>query len=114
MDRKPKKSWFRFRLSTVLILTAIAAWGMPLCERSPVLVMTRPTTGEFIEIDHFLGHSNEIEKMQIQFPRWQPSVEYRLVVDARMIQPTLALFAFLAWKAAGAVVERRRREVLPE
>jgi len=30
MEEKPKRRWFRFRLSTVLILTAIAAWGMAL------------------------------------------------------------------------------------
>ena len=28
MDEKPKRRWFRFRLSTVLILTAIVAWYM--------------------------------------------------------------------------------------
>ena len=28
MDEKPKRRWFRFRISTVLILTAILAWGM--------------------------------------------------------------------------------------
>jgi hypothetical protein len=28
MDEARAKHWFRFRLSTVLILTAIAAWGM--------------------------------------------------------------------------------------
>lgn len=28
MDETPAKRWFRFRLSTVLIVTAITAWGM--------------------------------------------------------------------------------------
>lgn len=28
MDEKPQRRWFRFRLSTVLMLTAIVAWGM--------------------------------------------------------------------------------------
>jgi hypothetical protein len=28
MNEQPKRHWFRFRLSTVLILTALTAWGM--------------------------------------------------------------------------------------
>jgi hypothetical protein len=43
MDETPKRRWFRFRISTVLILTAIAAWGMAI----------RP--GVNIQYDHYKG-----------------------------------------------------------
>ncbi|MGD9647491.1 MAG: hypothetical protein AB7U73_17385 [Pirellulales bacterium] len=100
--------WFRFKLSTVLILTAIAAWAMTMLVRLPVLVLTSPTTADYVEIDHF-GDSKGVERMRQQFPGWQPSIERRLVIGARMIQPALALVAFLAWKAAWAAIARRRR-----
>ncbi len=78
---KPKRRWFRFRLSTVLILTAIVAWGMA---RWPLL-----------EEDYYL--------MLRAIPYPGPSRPFPLK------GPLLALAAFLAWKAAWAVVERRRR-----
>ena len=35
VDDKPTRRWFQFRLSTVLVRTAIAAWGMALPAHVP-------------------------------------------------------------------------------
>jgi hypothetical protein len=54
MDEKPKRRWFRFRLSTVLVLTAIVALGMayqPKLESGSVTPPgTTPGYGGFIGI----------------------------------------------------------------
>lgn len=77
------KRWFRFRLSTVLILTAIAAWAMacPLFETVTV------------------------------FQRRQMIVSGTPIrrLSELGILPIVALAAFLAWKATWAIIERRRR-----
>ena len=88
MDERPKRRWFRFRLSTVLILTAIAAWGMAL---RPLFVSVKPGyKGHFVAV---------------------PAGPYftAVVPNPNLKWPALALAAFLAWKAAWAVAERRRR-----
>ncbi|MBX9790320.1 MAG: hypothetical protein K2Y37_15490 [Pirellulales bacterium] len=84
MDEKPKRRWFRFRLSTLLILTAIAAWAM--------------ATPRFVP-----GPAKLSELWPI--PTGRP-VEQRL--NHQLAWPAFALAAFLAWKGASTVVERRR------
>jgi hypothetical protein len=100
MDEKPKRRWFRFRLSTVLILTAIAAGGMA----------TRPY---LLTSERFIRQADTA----MPGPSWFPvagsmgvtlwTVEVRSL-NPRLLWPALALFAFLAWKAACAVVASRR------
>ena len=85
MDAKPKRRWFRFRLSTVLILTAILAWAMS-CWPWLIPVYT-------FYIRPKIGHG-----------------ETTWVVNRPLLWPALALAAFLAWKAAWAVVEHRRHQ----
>jgi hypothetical protein len=84
MNAQPKRRWFRFRLSTVLILTAIAAWGMacPLFE-----------TVTIFQRRQMIVSGTPIRRLS------EPG-----------ILPIAALAAFLAWKAAWAVFERRRRQ----
>jgi hypothetical protein len=76
MDDKPQRRWFRFRLSTVLILTAIVAWGMAcrpyLVEREFGYVLT---VGNTIYTDG--GHE----------------------LNTALKWPALVLIAFVAWKA---------------
>jgi len=82
MDEKLKRGWFRFRLSTVLILTAILACGMAIGFTVTIFIAEPPAY-------------------------WMPRRYARL--NPKLIGPALALAAFLAWKAAWVVVERRRR-----
>jgi hypothetical protein len=85
MQEKPRRRWFQFKLSTVLILTAIAAWGMAI----PPLVVTG--------YSGTLTHLDEVRS-----------------VNPTLGWPALALAAFLAWKAAWAVVERRRSKTFAQ
>ena len=79
----PLFRWFRFRLSTVLILTAIVAWAMA-CWPWRIAIYTYYTPIRSEETSWFVNRDL----------RW----------------PALALAAFLAWKAAWAVVEHRRHQ----
>jgi hypothetical protein len=120
MDAKPKRRWFRFRLSTVLILTAIAAWGMscrPWIKFDTAGGLIAPSVPYVpwnvrLDIDgvpdQLDSHTMTIE-VTYGSPRrvrwWQAGYG-----PTRIVWPCLALAAFLAWKTAWAVVERRRRQ----
>jgi hypothetical protein len=84
MTEKPSHRWFQFRLSTVLILTAIVAWGMAL----PAYVPRPQKMSDIWPI-----------------PKGRP-IELQLNRD--LVWPAVALAAFLLSKVAWAVVERRR------
>lgn len=71
---------FRFKLSTVLILTALAAWGM--------------ATGLPYERHGMIGTHH-----------MQPFTNFWWEFNPLGLLPTLALLAFLTWKAVA-----RRRE----
>jgi hypothetical protein len=115
MTEPPKRRWFRFRLSTVLILTAIVAWGMA----------TRPRAGGryWIETGASSSHGTfgHLPEGGRDEPGWwtfllssTTSTHRELILyigpDPQLAWPVLALAAFLAGKAAWAVVERRRRQ----
>ena len=118
MAETPKRRWFRFRLSTVLVLTAIVAWGMAtrpyVVSRTEVWTMlwrpdrTSPTGAVFVPKAGRLQHSHELVDGFRYYEYTCYAVE-RSELNLRFVLPALALFAFLAWKAARAVVERRRR-----
>ena len=97
-----KRRWFRFRLSTVLILTAIAAWGMacwPWVLTTERLVY--PWGGgvnDFIPPDYWYGR---------ELPPLTPKKVHS--INWQLGWPSLALIVFIIGKAAWAVVERRRR-----
>ena len=84
MSEQPKRRWYQFRLSTVLILIAIAAWAMAL----PAYVPGPPKMSDIWPI-----------------PAGRP-IELQLNRD--LVWPTIALAAFLLGKAARAIVERTR------
>jgi len=89
----PPRRWFQFRLSTWFVLVAILGWAMAcrpwwvnefdIDESSPRLV-----TGDITQGIYLVDKSH---------------------VNGQLLQPASALAVFLAWKAAWAVVERRRR-----
>ena len=109
MDEKPKhRLWYQFRLTTVLILTAILAWGMA-CR--PFLARE-----DYPRVETVFGDPNQ--------PGWwvaigtgsdDPDAGGALVLRfgpmPALAYPLLVLALFLAWKAACAVVERRRRSL---
>jgi hypothetical protein len=101
MDERPKRRWFRFRLSTVLVLTAIVAWGMA----------QRPFV-RWYGWDRSGDHHGWVERTPPSgLPAWRVEDElgYYQRSFPQLRWPALALAVFLAWKAAWAVVERRRR-----
>ncbi|MBX9791118.1 MAG: hypothetical protein K2Y37_19540 [Pirellulales bacterium] len=108
MVEKPKGRWFRFRLSTVLILTAIAAWVMA----------TRPWFVTYVEEQSTLATDPRLDGSQ----GWKgvgDGVTWLWFRESRypnphLTLPALSLAAFLVWKAAWTVVERRRRGAQPE
>jgi hypothetical protein len=72
--------WLRFRLSTVLILTVIAAWVMA----------TRPIRHRIVWVGDF-SCPGEWDEFNPHF-----------------LAPTTALALFLTWKAGWAIAARRR------
>ena len=101
------RPWFRFRLSTILVLTAIAAWAMA-CR--PYLITTtehvvksrlqlsgyQPIPGEEMPVAGYIGFD-----------------EARTIINSELLWPALAFAAFLAWKVGWAVVARRRTRIQP-
>src|SRR5689334_5072791 len=99
--------WLRFRLSTVLILTAIAAWGMALRPTSAIYNRDRATTTKH---NAGIGFSIEWEPRALHFRTTfaanPTSVVYsRLLVvgPIALIWPVLALVFFLTWKSGWAI-----------
>ncbi len=93
MDGKPKTRWFQFRLSTVLILTALAAWTMVLHSQVSFYhdsVPVRMGTNSSVLLGFAIN--------------WKPtgrSIYWQVTIGQDLMGPAVALFAFLAWKAAG-------------
>ena len=83
MEVSAPRRRFRFRLSTVLILTAILAWAMAIPYE----------TWRYID-----GSTGDT------WTRYYPSPGH--------IYPAIVLAAFLIWKFARAVIERRRRQIV--
>ena len=125
----PPRRWFRFRLSTVLILIMTLAWGMatrpwsehfhaeghvyvapheqPVLPEGAVLVLRRPRTPFNLHDFKYLqdgGRLDDVCYWTRDFTERNPYFFYPAGILA------LALATFLAWKAAWAVVERRRRK----
>lgn len=99
---RPKFRWFQWRLSTWLVLVAIAAWAMA----------TRPV----VHLEHGANGNEDRFALQIFAGFLAPTstsgikAGWCLTVDIpkQSVWPVLALLAFLAWKLAWRVAERRR------
>jgi hypothetical protein len=107
MQFAPLLRRFRFRLTTVLILTAILAWGMA----------TRPF---FLTRDELIVAPNAPHEVPSRFNArllrsWKIAGTQFYVLryfdfNPSLGWPTSALALFLVWKAAWAVADRRRRQ----
>jgi hypothetical protein len=100
--------WFQFNLSTLLILTAIAAWG------TSYWPFVAPN-GEYREFtEHGLMGWGEAHSLFGIHLGWRktandPSKEEGMGIDQRVQLPLIALAAFLEWKIAMAVAAHRAR-----
>jgi hypothetical protein len=100
MDEKPKRRWFQFRLSTWFVLVAIFGWAFLLHSKVIFWYDSIP-----------VAMSNSSVQLGAAI-NWQPTgrtVYWQVTIGIELLYPALALAAFLAWKTAWAVVERRRR-----
>jgi hypothetical protein len=110
MDAKPRRRWLRFRLSTILVLMAIAAWTMAVDLRLDVEHRVEaysppspPRSGKYKNSWETRFTIWSFNGSTIQNESW------RIDVNPAIKWPALALAAFLAWKGARAFVARRRR-----
>jgi hypothetical protein len=122
MDKNPTRRWFRFRLSTVLILTAIVAWAMatrPIWNHRfaegrslkyrGVYHPDLPKGAQMVRRStHSFRPAFTPPGLTVDVCDWQVD-EKRL--NQRLIWPAIAFAAFLAWKAAWTIGPRliRRR-----
>jgi hypothetical protein len=113
----PPRRWFQFRLSTWFVLVAILGWAMTCW---PILVRERRvvSAAEWNAASGKMPKENlerEVKYHELLAARRQnhPVTWHYFVVEsrpnARLLYPALALAAFLVWKAAWAMVARRRR-----
>jgi hypothetical protein len=121
----PTRRWFQFSLSTLLILTAIAAWVMairPYTVRKTELIFTPHGESPRV-ISTFAGcygdpDSDEWLQAGAKIPQPSPG-SYEIATsnfpNRRLAWPALALVCFVAWKSGRAIVERHRarRESAP-
>jgi len=112
-----KRRWFRFRLSTVLILTAILAWAMaqwPVFDT--VIVYSANEFGERFNSQFFWWYYRLFTRIEgVSSGSAAAPILVVTYPHLSCIYPVVALCAFLIWKAAWAVFEhRRRRSAAPE
>ena len=133
----PPRRWFQFRLSTWFVLVAVLAlsvrdmlWLTNEIKLQYDIWRAPPNAKRWIEALGRLQAGEKSHDLMINEPmRGYPSAEdwermnareaalkaQRASIESRarelphFLLPVLALAAFLAWKAAWAVVERRRR-----
>jgi hypothetical protein len=125
MTEPHKRRWFQFGLSTVLILTAIAAWAMAIkpfiVAKTELLFTPRGESPRVIStFAGYYGDPGSDEWLQAGAKISQPSqgnytlASYNLP-NPRLIRPGLALVGFVAWKVGWAIVlwrKARRRPAL--
>ena len=101
----PPRRWLQFRLSTWFVLVAVLGWAMT----------CRPYYKDFHDV--VVEHEGGSGILSFGFNDEDPyhtallaTLHAQVGLNPELRWPTLALAAFLAWKAAWAVAERRRRQ----
>jgi len=110
----PSRRWFQFRLSTWFVLVAILCWAMAIrpwatwyTEQGVVRTFGEPKLPFGARVVWIHGPDEGPPDAAAIPPAhlWERNI---LRVNPRLAWPALALAAFVAWKVAWAVVERRR------
>jgi len=124
MDEKPPRRWFRFRLSTVLILTAILAWAMATRPRIGIVILQFRRVASERSFDFSAGYIPDLvdkEFWMIRLYSFTPSEDRGCFVyfgpNPELAWPTLALAVFISWKVMWAFRERvvrRHMSAAPE
>jgi hypothetical protein len=107
MNEQPKRRWFRFRLSTVLIVTAIVAWGMACW---PWLRPQGVAHSFPVEIPVSEGWTDIGPGPNIAGPT-RTWFREQSPINPSLIGPALALLSLVGWKAGWALRERRRNQL---
>jgi hypothetical protein len=87
--------WYQFRLGTWFVLTAILAWAMT---EWPWVRFPEPVS---------LPALKYVGRKEILITPWKPPYRER-IVNPGLLYPALALAAFVGWKAAWAIAQRRK------
>ncbi|MGD9644170.1 MAG: hypothetical protein AB7U73_00560 [Pirellulales bacterium] len=129
MDENPKRRWFRFKLSTVLILTAIvASWmalrpsirfrhyrwpqehdqpgrvGITMQTDMPSLGIVMPGAENEV-FDNFVV---AVFYSKFEYDEIVVVHQRQLLVEPKSgLVPIVVLIGFLTWKGAGAIAKRR-------
>jgi len=100
-----RRRWPRFKLSTILVLVAIAAWGMSMRPFWTAREERQRQRELFMENDPPIA-SDDLRPYEL--PEFDLGVGRRLERIATRLQwPILALAAFLTWKWVAARRKRR-------
>jgi hypothetical protein len=116
-DRAPLRRWFQFRLSTWFVLVAILAWAMWLRPWAYLQVYDNPTV--LLNLGGWPGsdHPDYFQiSLQSAHARSMRGIALGIGPNPAILYPALALAAFIGWKTAWPIVERRRKraEISPE
>lgn len=110
MPLLPSRRWFQFRLSTWFVLVAILAWAMGLRPRGYVQVYDNPKVllhrGWWPGPEHPDYFQLVLQSAQAHSFR---GIAIGFGPNPAIVYPFLALAAFVGWKGAWAIVERRRQ-----
>jgi len=110
MADNPPRRWYQFRLSTILVLVAITAWGMACWPSSYVEAKFDKYPGRSVWSAWFQGGvSAEGAQLQADMVFGTKYVQATVFISPAMVWPAVALAAFLTWKLACAIAARRRR-----
>jgi len=107
----PRRRWFQFRLSTWFVLVGVLCWALAcwpwIVERQVTLKVYGGNdhwTLDELSPNRFFGFIRYIESNATK----AALIERQTIPNPALIYPSLALLAFIAWKVAWLVVERRR------
>lgn len=124
----PRRRWYQFRPSTWFVLVGILAWAMALrpfyksydvfeAMVGPELLAQKLSSRppDHLSVDEWKQKLKRAPKFSVDLDNSDVRVWYwraRLTLR-RLLFPARALVAFVGWKAARLVVERRRNRRTP-
>jgi hypothetical protein len=102
----PKRRWFRFSISTLLILTAILAWAMA----ARPDIRTRTYTANLLMPREYRW-TIAVNIGSVIGPKDNTLFHYvEFYIPQTTLWPFLALGAFVAWKGSRRIIGRRKMQ----